>query len=98
MLWRLAATRFLGKGRLQGFSTSTVVKIVEVGPRDGLQNERTTLSVDERVKFVDLLTSSGLPVVEVGSFVSPKWIPQVIIAHVSAQAIWKELISLRVSF
>lgn len=50
--------------------------VYEVGPRDGLQNEPETLSVDARVEFVDLLTESGLKAIEVGSFVSPKAIPQ----------------------
>jgi isopropylmalate/homocitrate/citramalate synthase len=52
------------------------VVVVEVGPRDGLQNEATTLTVDERVAFCDALFDAGLPVVEVGAFVSPKWVPQ----------------------
>jgi len=52
------------------------VSIYEVGPRDGLQNEPERLSVDARVEFVDLLTEAGLPAIEVGSFVSPKAIPQ----------------------
>ena len=52
------------------------VKVVEVGPRDGLQNEKETVSVDDRVEFVRRLLDAGLPVVEVGAFVSPKWVPQ----------------------
>ena len=52
------------------------VTVYEVGPRDGLQNEAETLSPDARVAFVDLLTAAGLPAIEVGSFVSPKAIPQ----------------------
>jgi isopropylmalate/homocitrate/citramalate synthase len=52
------------------------VRVVEVGPRDGLQNEATALSVEARVRFADALIASGLPVVEVGAFVSPKWVPQ----------------------
>jgi hydroxymethylglutaryl-CoA lyase len=52
------------------------VTVYEVGPRDGLQNEAEKLSVDVRVKFVDLLTAAGLPAIEVGSFVSPTAIPQ----------------------
>jgi len=50
--------------------------VVEVGPRDGLQNEPTTVSVDDRVAFCDRLVAAGLPVVEVGAFVSPRWVPQ----------------------
>ena len=52
------------------------VTLYEVGPRDGLQNEAETLSVEARAKFVDLLTDAGLKAIEVGSFVSPKAIPQ----------------------
>ena len=52
------------------------VTIVEVGPRDGLQNEKQSISVADRVEFVDQLAQSGLCVIETGSFVSPKWVPQ----------------------
>jgi isopropylmalate/homocitrate/citramalate synthase len=52
------------------------VKIVEVGPRDGLQNESVTVSVDERVAFCRALIDAGLSAIEPGAFVSPKWIPQ----------------------
>lgn len=52
------------------------VEIVEVGPRDGLQNEARTLTVNARLKFVKLLADSGLKRIEVGAFVSPQWVPQ----------------------
>ena len=52
------------------------VTVVEVGPRDGLQNEATALGPDDRVVFCDALLAAGLPVVEVGAFVSPRWVPQ----------------------
>ena len=52
------------------------VRIVEVGPRDGLQNEKTTLSTEVKTKLIDLLAMAGTPVVEAGAFVSPKWVPQ----------------------
>ena len=52
------------------------VTVVEVGPRDGLQNESATISADQKIAFVDSLTSAGLPVIEVSAFVSPKWVPQ----------------------
>ena len=52
------------------------VTIVEVGPRDGLQNEAAPVSTGDKVAFVDLLSAAGLPVVEVSAFVSPKWVPQ----------------------
>ena len=50
--------------------------IVEVGPRDGLQNEARTVPTAEKVRFVELLADAGLPVVEVTSFVSPRAVPQ----------------------
>ncbi len=52
------------------------VTVYEVGPRDGLQNEKETLPVDVRAAFVDLLADAGLEAIEAGSFVSPKAIPQ----------------------
>ncbi|WP_040260782.1 hydroxymethylglutaryl-CoA lyase [Pseudomonas massiliensis] len=52
------------------------VRLVEVGPRDGLQNEKQAISVADRIALCDALTDAGLPYVEVGSFVSPKWVPQ----------------------
>lgn len=52
------------------------VRIVEVGPRDGLQNEKSFISVSEKVRLVDDLTAAGLGYIEAGSFVSPKWVPQ----------------------
>jgi hydroxymethylglutaryl-CoA lyase len=53
-----------------------MIRIVEVGPRDGLQNEKKIWTVDERVQLINLLSSCGFSEIEVGSFVSPKWIPQ----------------------
>ena len=52
------------------------VRIVEVGPRDGLQNEKALVSVEDRIAFVKALVGAGLQTVEVGSFVSPKAIPK----------------------
>ncbi|HEY7285552.1 MAG TPA: hydroxymethylglutaryl-CoA lyase [Vicinamibacterales bacterium] len=52
------------------------ITIVEVGPRDGLQNEKASVSTADKIEFVDLLTAAGLPVIEVSAFVSPKWVPQ----------------------
>jgi hydroxymethylglutaryl-CoA lyase len=52
------------------------VRIHEVGPRDGLQNEPGLISVARKVALIDLLSGSGLRDIEVGSFVSPKWVPQ----------------------
>jgi hydroxymethylglutaryl-CoA lyase len=57
---------------------SDQVHIVEVGPRDGLQNEKTPVSVAARVAFIEALVGAGLHTVEVGAFVSPKAIPQMV--------------------
>src|SRR5712664_3697045 len=52
------------------------VTVVEVGPRDGLQNERASVSTVDKIEFVNRLTAANLPVIEVSAFVSPKWVPQ----------------------
>ena len=52
------------------------VRVVEVGPRDGLQNEAATVTVEDRVTFIDNLIAAGLRTIEVGAFVSPKAVPQ----------------------
>ncbi|MNZ73563.1 Hydroxymethylglutaryl-CoA lyase YngG [compost metagenome] len=57
-------------------SLPETVRLVEVGPRDGLQNEAQPISVADKVRLVDDLTAAGLSYIEVGSFVSPKWVPQ----------------------
>ena len=55
---------------------SNAVSIVEVGPRDGLQNEATSLTTNAKVQFIEALAQAGCKRIEVGSFVSPKWVPQ----------------------
>ncbi len=52
------------------------VKIVEVGPRDGLQNEKQTITADVKIELVNRLSDAGIPNIEAASFVSPKWVPQ----------------------
>ena len=52
------------------------VKIVEVGPRDGLQNEKQAIPTAIKVELIDRLSDAGLPVIEATAFVSPKWVPQ----------------------
>jgi isopropylmalate/homocitrate/citramalate synthase len=52
------------------------VKVVEVGPRDGLQNEKVTIPTEAKVDYITALADSGLKVIEAGAFVSPKWVPQ----------------------
>ena len=53
------------------------VRIVEVGPRDGLQNESAVIPPEVKVELVNRLTEAGTEIIEAGSFVSPKWVPQV---------------------
>ncbi|MGH2480348.1 MAG: hydroxymethylglutaryl-CoA lyase, partial [Ktedonobacteraceae bacterium] len=53
-----------------------VVRVVEVGPRDGLQNEKALVPTAQKVQFIQMLADAGLPVVEATSFVSPRAIPQ----------------------
>ncbi|GAA5855238.1 hypothetical protein JCM9279_007517 [Rhodotorula babjevae] len=66
--------------RLRPLSSSSLdsrrVKLVEVGPRDGLQNEKAVIPTDTKVELIERLVKGGLRCVESGSFVSPKWVPQ----------------------
>ena len=57
-------------------SSASVIRIVEVGPRDGLQNESDVVPTAVKVSFVDALSKSGVAEIEAGSFVSPRAIPQ----------------------
>jgi hydroxymethylglutaryl-CoA lyase len=57
---------------------SDTVRIIEMGPRDGLQNEKTPVGVEARIAFIEALVAAGLSTVEVGAFVSPKAIPQMV--------------------
>jgi hydroxymethylglutaryl-CoA lyase len=52
------------------------ITVVEVGPRDGLQNEAAAVSTADKIEFVNRLSAANLPVIEVSAFVSPKWVPQ----------------------
>ncbi|KAK6955751.1 hypothetical protein Daesc_003395 [Daldinia eschscholtzii] len=52
------------------------VKIVEVGPRDGLQNEKKSIPLATKIELIERLAKTGVSVIEAGSFVSPKWVPQ----------------------
>lgn len=66
------------------------VKIVEVSPRDGLQNETQTIPTEIKIEFINRLSETGLPVIETTSFVSPKWIPQLADASEVLQGIEKK--------
>jgi isopropylmalate/homocitrate/citramalate synthase len=63
-------------GKRSMSSASNFVKIVEVGPRDGLQNEPTLVDTATKLELIERLVGAGLPVIEAGAFVSPKWVPQ----------------------
>ncbi|HYI08845.1 MAG TPA: hydroxymethylglutaryl-CoA lyase [Thermoanaerobaculia bacterium] len=56
--------------------TVDTAKIVEVGPRDGLQNEKVTIPTQAKIDYITALGDAGLRVIEAGAFVSPKWVPQ----------------------
>ena len=65
------------KKKKQGRGTvAERVEIFEVGPRDGLQNEARLIPVEEKIALVDTLSGAGFRRIEVASFVSPKWVPQ----------------------
>ena len=52
------------------------VRLVEVGPRDGLQNEKATVATDVKIALIDRLANAGFAAIEATAFVSPKWVPQ----------------------
>lgn len=56
--------------------STNAVRLVEVGPRDGLQNEKSAVTTDDKVRLIALLAAAGLKTIEAGAFVSPKWVPQ----------------------
>lgn len=68
------------------------VTLKEVGPRDGLQNEKVHIATEDKIQLVNLLSQSGLNYIEVTSFVHPKWIPQLADAVEVLQAIKREKI------
>src|SRR5690606_25102065 len=65
-----------GRGRRRGGGMSEFVRIVEVAPRDGLQNEVAMVATADKIVLVDRLSATGLRSIEATSFVSPKWVPQ----------------------
>ena len=75
-------------------SLPKAVKIIEVGPRDGLQNESVSLDVATKVKLVHGLADAGLQTIEAGSFVSPKWVPQM----AGSDDVFKQLIPSRATY
>ncbi len=88
---RLLRETLPGIGSARNFAFSSTgkqrkIKIVEVGPRDGLQNEKSIISTHTKVDLIERLAHSGLQTIEAGSFVSPKWVPQV--AHNATAGAW----------
>jgi hydroxymethylglutaryl-CoA lyase len=75
-----------------------LIRLVEVGPRDGLQNEKTILSTEDKFEFISLLSHSGLKTIEVTSFVKPPAIPQMKDAPELFQRVHSELGHLQLSF
>lgn len=73
-------------------AASNVVNIVEVGPRDGLQNEKSLIPVSVKAELVTRLGRAGVKTIESGSFVSPKWVPQVRLppshTHMKLKCFW----------
>lgn len=69
-------TRTAGRAFATASATNNLVNIVEVGPRDGLQNEKGVIPVDVKVELINRLANAGAQNIEAGSFVSPKWVPQ----------------------
>jgi hydroxymethylglutaryl-CoA lyase len=65
------------------------IRIVEVGPRDGLQNESTILSPEYKSNMIQSLIKSGLTHIETGAFVSPKWVPQMANSDIVMQLLQK---------
>src|SRR5882672_8572042 len=61
---------------MKTWSVPDFVRIVEVGPRDGLQNESGEVSTDVKIQLIERLADAGLPAVEATAFVSPRWVPQ----------------------
>src|SRR2546430_15387461 len=61
---------------MKTWSVPDLVRIVEVGPRDGLQNEPGEVPTDVKIQLIERLADAGLPAVEATAFVSPKWVPQ----------------------
>lgn len=68
-----ARRRFATEARL----TTDHVRIVEVGPRDGLQNEKKSIPLETKLQLIEKLAKTGVTTIEAGSFVPAKWVPQV---------------------
>lgn len=67
----------LRRGYAASATASDQARIVEVGPRDGLQNEKSVISLDTKLELIRRLAGTGVRDMEAGSFVAPNWVPQV---------------------
>ncbi|KAL2160808.1 hypothetical protein VTH06DRAFT_1005 [Thermothelomyces fergusii] len=74
--WARSRRTYATASDQQRASSDYRVKLVEVGPRDGLQNEKRTIPLATKLELIDRLAKTGLTTIEAGSFVSPKWVPQ----------------------
>lgn len=86
----------LGRSCLRSFSTTRQcaadhVRIVEVGPRDGLQNEKKAISLETKLELIRRLAGTGITHLEAGSFVPAKWVPQVRTQSLNLKPNWKNL-------
>ncbi len=82
--------------RLQSTSsTPSSVRIVEVGPRDGLQNEKVKVPTEVKIEFIHKLANAGLTHIEATSFVSPKWVPQVGKSGLLSNSVFNMLLTCR---
>lgn len=86
--FRSGSAALITKRKFRNYATQAKipVNIVEVGPRDGLQNEKGVIPVDVKVELIEKLALAGCNNIEAGSFVSPKWVPQV--CHCSSLSVY----------
>jgi hypothetical protein len=68
--------QLMAENNRQSSINSRLLRITEVGPRDGLQNEPGVIKTQDKIRFIDALSETGVAEIEVSSFVSPKWVPQ----------------------
>lgn len=75
--YRCSACRAQARRRYATAVSNDYVNVIEVGPRDGLQNEKNTIPLNTKLDLIHRLAETGIRTIEAGSFVSPKWTPQV---------------------
>lgn len=75
--YRCSACRAQGRRRYATAVSNDYVNVIEVGPRDGLQNEKNAIPLSTKLDLIHRLAETGIRTIEAGSFVSPKWTPQV---------------------